>query len=306
MQVSPSLLTQVLVRPFGSYRTQCFFPEGGQYATIDEIKTQLASRLGLPVSSVVHFGLCKESGEHVELDMSIADILASREPSGGYDRFPLVLSMVPMMCGGKGGFGSMLRAQGGRMASKRPTNNDSCRDLSGRRVKTVNDAKALANYIEKEPERLRQQSEKIAKKIQDGLREPTKRKIRFDNNEFENEHDDAIDLVSNAVEQGLKHTRPSLKVRAVPTGAAKKKRLAMWDDVSDNQEEEDSEENSESELAATVPQASSSSMSPSDIGQSPAKLKITKGSSPKVQRQNNSKASTTLTASQKRKGKHPA
>ncbi|KAH6577712.1 hypothetical protein BASA60_003909 [Batrachochytrium salamandrivorans] len=282
MQVSPSLLTQVLVRPFGSYRTQCFFPEGGQYATIDEIKTQLASRLGLPVSSVVHFGLCKESGEHVELDMSIADILASR------------------------GFGSMLRAQGGRMASKRPTNNDSCRDLSGRRVKTVNDAKALANYIEKEPERLRQQSEKIAKKIQDGLREPTKRKIRFDNNEFENEHDDAIDLVSNAVEQGLKHTRPSLKVRAVPTGAAKKKRLAMWDDVSDNQEEEDSEENSESELAATVPQASSSSMSPSDIGQSPAKLKITKGSSPKVQRQNNSKASTTLTASQKRKGKHPA
>ncbi|KAH9274008.1 hypothetical protein BASA83_003643 [Batrachochytrium salamandrivorans] len=78
-EVSPSLLTQVLVRPFGSYRTQCFFPEGGQYATIDEIKTQLASRLGLPVSSVVHFGLCKESGEHVELDMSIADILASRE-----------------------------------------------------------------------------------------------------------------------------------------------------------------------------------------------------------------------------------
>ncbi|KAJ1341773.1 hypothetical protein BSLG_003668 [Batrachochytrium salamandrivorans] len=199
-----------------------------------QVLTQLASRLGLPVSSVVHFGLCKESGEHVELDMSIADILASREPSGGYDRFPLVLSMVPMMCGGKGGFGSMLRAQGGRMASKRPTNNDSCRDLSGRRVKTVNDAKALANYIEKEPERLRQQSEKIAKKIQDGLREPTKRKIRFDDNEFENEHDDAIDLVSNAVEQGR-------------------------DDVSDNQEEEDSEENSESELAATVPQASSSS-----------------------------------------------
>ncbi|KAH9274010.1 hypothetical protein BASA83_003645 [Batrachochytrium salamandrivorans] len=52
--------------------------------------------------------------------------------------------------------------------------------------------------------------------------------------------------------------------------------IEIRDDVSDNQEEEDSEENSESELAATVPQASSSSMSPSDIGQSPAKLKITK------------------------------
>ncbi|KAH9263385.1 hypothetical protein BASA83_013217 [Batrachochytrium salamandrivorans] len=142
----------------------------------------------------------------------------------------------------------MLRAQGGRMASKRPTNNDSCRDLSGRRVKTVNDAKALANYIEKEPERLRQQSEKIAKKIQDGLREPTKRKIRFDNNEFENEHDDAIDWLA------MQSSKVGTMYQII-----RRKRIAK--------------KNSESELAATVPQASSSSMSPSDIGQSPAKVK---------------------------------
>jgi hypothetical protein len=45
------------------------------------------------------------------------------------------------LLGGKGGFGSMLRAQGGRMSSKKSTNFDACRDLSGRRLKTVKDAK---------------------------------------------------------------------------------------------------------------------------------------------------------------------
>lgn len=44
------------------------------------------------------------------------------------------------LLGGKGGFGSMLRAQGGRMNSKKSTNNDACRDLSGRRLKTVRTA----------------------------------------------------------------------------------------------------------------------------------------------------------------------
>jgi hypothetical protein len=43
--------------------------------------------------------------------------------------------------GGKGGFGSMLRAQGGRMSSQKTTNFESCRDLSGRRLKTINSAK---------------------------------------------------------------------------------------------------------------------------------------------------------------------
>lgn len=67
---------------------------------------------------------------------------------------PVRLS-VPL-CGGKGGFGSQLRAAGGRMSSKRKRNqgdnNSSSRNLDGRRLRTVNEAKALAEYLAVKPE----------------------------------------------------------------------------------------------------------------------------------------------------------
>ncbi|KAI9372067.1 telomere stability and silencing-domain-containing protein [Aspergillus egyptiacus] len=67
---------------------------------------------------------------------------------------PLRLS-VPV-CGGKGGFGSQLRAAGGRMSSRRKRNqgddNGSSRNLDGRRLRTVNEAKALAEYLSVKPE----------------------------------------------------------------------------------------------------------------------------------------------------------
>jgi hypothetical protein len=49
--------------------------------------------------------------------------------------------LTPVLPGGKGGFGSQLRAAGGRMSSQKTGNNDSCRDLSGRRLGTVKEAK---------------------------------------------------------------------------------------------------------------------------------------------------------------------
>jgi hypothetical protein len=41
--------------------------------------------------------------------------------------------------GGKGGFGSMLRAIGAQI--EKTTNREACRDLSGRRMRDVNDEK---------------------------------------------------------------------------------------------------------------------------------------------------------------------
>ena len=51
------------------------------------------------------------------------------------------LRLSPRVRGGKGGFGSQLRAAGGRMSSQKTSNNDSCRDLSGRRLSTIKEAK---------------------------------------------------------------------------------------------------------------------------------------------------------------------
>ena len=51
------------------------------------------------------------------------------------------LQLLPRLLGGKGGFGSQLRAAGGRMSSQKTSNNDSCRDLTGRRLSTIKEAK---------------------------------------------------------------------------------------------------------------------------------------------------------------------
>lgn len=74
----------------------------------------------------------------------------------------LSLRLSVPLCGGKGGFGSQLRAAGGRMSSrkKRDDDNGSSRNLDGRRLRTVNEAKALAEYLAIKPEMDRAEKEK--------------------------------------------------------------------------------------------------------------------------------------------------
>lgn len=74
--------------------------------------------------------------------------------SSSTDEF-LTLRLAVPLCGGKGGFGSQLRAAGGRMSSKKKRNQEdhgSSRNLDGRRLRTVNEAKALAEYLAIKPE----------------------------------------------------------------------------------------------------------------------------------------------------------
>ncbi|TKA74765.1 hypothetical protein B0A55_03851 [Friedmanniomyces simplex] len=68
---------------------------------------------------------------------------------------PLRLSV--RLCGGKGGFGSQLRAAGGRMSSRKKRNqqqdtNGSNRNLDGRRLRTIDEAKKLAEYLSVKPD----------------------------------------------------------------------------------------------------------------------------------------------------------
>lgn len=59
----------------------------------------------------------------------------------------ITLRLIPRVRGGKGGFGSQLRAAGGRMSSQKTSNNDSCRDLSGRRLSTIKEAKKYVRHL---------------------------------------------------------------------------------------------------------------------------------------------------------------
>ncbi|KIK10069.1 hypothetical protein K443DRAFT_81382 [Laccaria amethystina LaAM-08-1] len=78
----------------------------------------------------------------------------------------VTLRLTPSLLGGKGGFGSQLRAAGGRMSSQKTSNNDSCRDLTGRRLSTIKEAKKLAEYLETKPERLAAKAEAQRAKLE--------------------------------------------------------------------------------------------------------------------------------------------
>ena len=56
----------------------------------------------------------------------------------------IALRLAVRLPGGKGGFASQLRAQGGRMSSNKAQNTDSCRGLDGRRLSTIKEAQKSA------------------------------------------------------------------------------------------------------------------------------------------------------------------
>jgi hypothetical protein len=95
-------------------------------------------------------------------DAQISSLLSSPQ-----DDF-LSLRLTSRLCGGKGGFGSQLRAAGGRMSSKRKRGqgeeNGSSRNLDGRRLRTVNEAKALAEYLAIKPDMAKREKEERRKR----------------------------------------------------------------------------------------------------------------------------------------------
>ncbi|KAF8446591.1 telomere stability and silencing-domain-containing protein [Terfezia claveryi] len=125
-------------------------------ASILSLHNHIAHRLSLP--STLSLRLTTTSGKELPSD-STQPISTLLDGS-----ILLPLSLVPTLLGGKGGFGSQLRAAGGRMSSRKKRgqeeNSDSCRNLDGRRIRTVKEAKALAAYLEIKPEMDRAEREK--------------------------------------------------------------------------------------------------------------------------------------------------
>ncbi|KAL8809501.1 MAG: hypothetical protein Q9223_003122 [Gallowayella weberi] len=100
------------------------------------------------------------------------------------DTFLPVRLSVPT-CGGKGGFGSQLRAAGGRMSSKKKRNqgdeNSSNRNLDGRRLRTVAEAKALAEYLALKPDMEKKEKEARRKRWEQVVELAEKRELEIKN-----------------------------------------------------------------------------------------------------------------------------
>ncbi|KAL4868559.1 telomere stability and silencing-domain-containing protein [Aspergillus spectabilis] len=113
----------------------------------------------------------------------ISDFTSSNGETTTSSLLPLRLS-VPT-CGGKGGFGSQLRAAGGRMSSRRKRNqgddNGSSRNLDGRRIRTINEAKALAEYLAVKPEMDKKEKEERRRRWQAVVEAAEKRQEEIKN-----------------------------------------------------------------------------------------------------------------------------
>ncbi|RUS18186.1 telomere stability and silencing-domain-containing protein [Endogone sp. FLAS-F59071] len=232
---------QTIVNLFGGLKPLClqFDPEFPDH-TIATLKNRLHELTSVPPDAQ---RLTTLGGRFITDDQLIFD---PAEPDG-----PITFNMSLRLPGGKGGFGSMLRAQGGRMASQKTTNYEACRDLSGRRLKTVNEAKKLADLLEKQPEIEKAKRERLQRKIERGLKEPPQKKHRFNDNKFLEDRVEVIEGVKNAVaavvKKGLGKGKNKMESESEDEGMEEGEAAlaGYWDEGMFEEEEEGEDEEDE-------------------------------------------------------------
>lgn len=111
--------------------------------------------------------------------------------------------------GGKGGFGSMLRSIGAQI--EKTTNREACRDLSGRRLRDVNEEARLRRYVQQQAERERQAEEKKKAKLEKLRKFVTEgeSKHEFFDPTYDKARETATERVHEAVEQAFSEPKPS-------------------------------------------------------------------------------------------------
>ncbi|THH16666.1 hypothetical protein EW146_g4004 [Bondarzewia mesenterica] len=218
--------TTVLVSTFAPFSTLAF--SAPSQTTLDGLYDLLSTRYPF-LPSTSDLLLTPHSGAPLHGSTTLSSLYELEKGSS-----LVSLRLAPRMRGGKGGFGSQLRAAGGRMSSQKTSNNDSCRDLSGRRLSTIKEAKKLAEYLEQEPARKKAAAEAQRKKLEvlerklgidkNGVASGSKeseplagKKHRFDDTEYLEQSRDIVDNVKSAVAAGLLKKKKKAKTSHGPS-----------------------------------------------------------------------------------------
>jgi hypothetical protein len=109
------------------------------------------------------------------------------------------LTMYLPLVGGKGGFGSMLRAIGAQI--EKTTNKEACRDLSGRRLRDINAENRLKAWLAKQTKEKEERARKKREKLEKLKQEP---KIMFDDSNYLKNREEIPENVDEAFDAGLK------------------------------------------------------------------------------------------------------
>ncbi|XP_035210338.1 replication stress response regulator SDE2-like [Stegodyphus dumicola] len=150
--------------------------------------------------------------------------------------------------GGKGGFGSMLRAIGAQI--EKTTNREACRDLSGRRLRDINEEQRLKKWLAKEAER---EAEKLRRRKERLERLKSKPKHNFVDFEFEKEISELPERVDDAVAKGLQKatTNPAIKREASEPACSSKKKCVWLDEDISSESSSSEAESQEKDFSAT-------------------------------------------------------
>ncbi|KAL6425438.1 hypothetical protein ACFW04_009549 [Cataglyphis niger] len=151
-------------------------------------------------------------------------------------------TIVPRLLGGKGGFGSMLRAIGAQI--EKTTNREACRDLSGRRLRDINEEKRLKAWIEKQTKRHDEEAERKKKKLEKLCAEP---RHEFKDQRYERERAELPEKVEDAVEEGFKVATVSGVKRKLEKDVQPNKRKTILDFEVDSDEFEDTSDDSDND-----------------------------------------------------------
>jgi hypothetical protein len=181
--------------------------------------------------------------------------------------------VIPRVLGGKGGFGSMLRAIGAQI--EKTTNRDACRDLSGRRLRDINEEQRLKRWFAKQAERdeekeeLRKQKLERMRKICEGPPLP-----KIDDKNYNQQRADMAESVFDAVDQGFEASIPGSNSNSKPsTSKAKAKASSTVTSASLGAIEEESEPSSSSSdsASATAKEGDSSNSNSNDADDAKSK-----------------------------------
>ncbi|KAJ5779705.1 hypothetical protein N7457_007425 [Penicillium paradoxum] len=239
-------------------------------ATLADLTQQVASYLP---SSLLLRSLTLTTTNNKEVKPT-SEWISSLLPicNGGSTSTLLPLRLTVPLRGGKGGFGSQLRAAGGRMSSKRKRNqgdnNGSSRNLDGRRLRTVNEAKALAEYLAVKPEMDKKEKEErqrrwqavvdMAEKRQDELKNGTgNQKV---DGQWMEDRDEMSEKAREAVLQAMKDGAWTDNLRDAILGGSSTSASdeGSEEDASSSEDEETEEIGQSSKVVAgpSVPQKS--------------------------------------------------
>ncbi|XP_041044578.1 replication stress response regulator SDE2 [Carcharodon carcharias] len=197
-----------------------------------ELKQRCCQQEGLPIADVY----LKYNGKLVDEEGELQH--------GG------VYSLEQRLVGGKGGFGSMLRALGAQI--EKTTNREACRDLSGRRLRDVNHEKAMAEWIKKQADREAEKEQRRLERLQRKLSEP---KHYFSDPQYEQQLDEMSERLEDSVLKGLQASSSAVvsaeggavRKRAHPstnTEAKEGKKKCLWMGTEDLEESGSSDEES--------------------------------------------------------------